>query len=77
MSAVPQSPGFRKWSPISGAYFDPSDLAVIARAKSILFSEFGDVSLTAEQARDVRDWYRPDGWSDWKPPIYRLNRPQH
>ena len=59
MTPATHTPGFRKWERISGAYFDPSDLAVIARAKSILFSDFGDVSLTAEQARTVVAWHRP------------------
>lgn len=52
-------PGFHKWQPISGAYFDPLDNVLIARAQSILRSEFGCVSLTASQARDIVSWYRP------------------
>lgn len=31
----------------------------IARAKSILWSEFREVELTAKQARDVVKWARP------------------
>lgn len=53
--------GFRKWQPLSGAYFDPADLSVIARAKSILVALVGIVDLTAEQARTVIDWHRAQG----------------
>jgi hypothetical protein len=56
MTPATHTPGFVKWSPISGAYFDPSDLSVIAQAQSILFSLVGHVSLSASQARDVIAW---------------------
>lgn len=56
MSAQPFTDGFTKWQPISGSYFDPADLSVIAQAQSILFSLVGHVSLSASQARDVIAW---------------------
>ena len=59
MTTHTHAPGFVKWEPISGAYFDPSDLAVISRAQSILHSLLGTVAITAEQARDVIAWHQP------------------
>lgn len=48
--------GWTKWEPLHGAYFDPYDTDLIARAKSILYALVGHVDLTAEQARDVIGW---------------------
>ena len=59
MSILTHSPGFAKWSPIRGAYLDPSDLAVISRAQSILHSLVGSVSISPSQARDVIAWHKP------------------
>lgn len=51
-----QAKGWRKWRQIEGAYFDPADVTVVARAKSILHALLGHVDLTPDQARDVIDW---------------------
>lgn len=56
MTPATHTPGFRKWSQLQNAYFDPSDLSVIAQAQSILFSLVGHVSISASQARDVIAW---------------------
>ena len=50
--------GVNRWPRLS-APVDPLDNVHIARAQSILRKEFGDVILTASQAKDVSDWYRP------------------
>lgn len=59
MTTLTPTPGFVKWSPISGAYFDPLDSVVIARAQSILHSLVGSVWITAGQAKDVIAWHKP------------------
>jgi hypothetical protein len=50
--------GVNRWPRLS-APVDPLDNVHIARAQSILRAEFGDVSLTASQAKDVIAWHRP------------------
>lgn len=50
--------GVERWPRLS-APVDPLDNVHIARAQSILRAEFGDVALTASQARDVIAWARP------------------
>lgn len=56
MNTDTNTPGFVKWSPVNDAYFDPYDVTLIARAKSILYAMLGQVDLTPDQARDVIAW---------------------
>ncbi len=53
------APGFHKCEPISGAYFDLSELLEISRAQSALVALVGIVDITIDQARDVLAWYNP------------------
>jgi len=53
---------FTKWEKLPGAYFDPADNALIARAQSALTGpEIGVCPpLTVQQARDILSWYHPN-----------------
>ena len=54
----PKTYGVGKWPPLS-APIDPYDSVLIARAKSILVALVGSIEITAEQARDVIAWHKP------------------
>lgn len=62
MNPQPRKPahyGATPWPSRLSAPVDPLDNVHIARAQSILRKEFGDVEVTASQARDLVNWYRP------------------
>lgn len=56
---APVNYGVSPWPTRLSAPVDPLDNVHIARAQSILRKEFGDVILTASQAKDIVDWHRP------------------
>lgn len=59
LTQTPKPPyGVKPWPQLS-APIDPLDSVLISRAQSILVALVGSIEITAEQARDVIAWHRP------------------